>query len=130
MAFTAQSNTPGSGYFSPGTPKPSVKLYSNGIAADALLALPAYHAIRRILILNRTANAVTGGLDIGTSVGGQQVLAAKAVAASAVVESVPVASVFLATAQSLSLTAASAWNSAVLDVVIECDVYDPVDAAS
>lgn len=110
-----------------GGPARHKRLISARLTADGTLALPAYHAIRRIYIDNETANAVTGGLDIGTTDGGQEVLAAKAVGANATVETAPVASVFLATAQTLYITAASAWNSSALRVLVDCDVVSSAD---
>lgn len=94
------------------------------LTANGTLALPAYGSVKRIVVRNRTANAVTGGLNIGTSSGGQQVLAAQAVAASAVLDLTPVATVLTTTAQTLYIQAVTAWNSADLDVIV---YYDEID---
>lgn len=95
--------------------------------ADGEFALPAYHAIRRIWIDNKTANAVTGGVDIGTTNGGQEVLAALAVGANATVESAPVISDYQAAADVLYVTAATAWNSSEIVILLDCDVVSSAD---
>lgn len=91
-----------------------------GVDADYSFVFPAGHMIMGIVIYNRTANAVTGGLDIGTTDGGQEVVAAKAVGASALItlaDTDILDRLFsLTDTQTLYLTAASAWNSANLDV--------------
>jgi hypothetical protein len=95
--------------------------------ADGEIAQPAYTAIRRIWIDERAGNAVTGGVDIGTTNGGQQILAALAVGANATVEAAPVISNYQAAADILYVTAASAWNSAEIVIMID---YDVVSAAA
>ena len=96
-------------------------------SADALFTLPKYHAVRAIFIDEVAGAAVTGGIDIGTSVGGQQLLAAEAVGANASVDAAPVASLYTNADDELSITAATAWNGATVDVVLICDVMSAGD---
>lgn len=83
------------------------------------IVLKAGSSLRRVYLHNRTANAVTGGVRIGTAAGGAQALAATAVAANALVD-VPVAAPLLSkTDQTLFVEAVTAWNNAQVDIVIE-----------
>ena len=130
MPFVAQSSTPGSGIFEKGAKKHTVTLLLNGLAANGQIAVPAYLAVRRIFIFNRTANAVTGGINIGTAALGAQLLSAKAVIANDLNESLPVASLLTQAAKVFYVSAATAWNNAVLDVAIECELVTPITGNS
>jgi len=89
------------------------------ITANATVPLPAGFAVKRIYARNTTANAVTGGLRIGTTNGGSEILGATALAGNAIAEAAPVASGLSASAQTLYVQAVTAWNSASVDLSIE-----------
>lgn len=86
------------------------------LTANGQLVLPAGVMIRRIYFRNRTANAVTGGIRIGTSAGGTQVVTAQAIAANAIVSVLPTIENYQAAAQTLFVEAVTSWNSAQVDV--------------
>jgi hypothetical protein len=50
--------------------------------ANVTLAIPAGYTVLRVTMRNTTANAVTGGIRVGTSDGGAQVITAQALGAS------------------------------------------------
>jgi hypothetical protein len=82
--------------------------------------IPQGAVVRSIIIRNRTANAVTGGVKVGTTLGGVDVLAAGAVAASAAVIYQPLIGAYnAAAARTLYFDAVTAFNSASLDVAVE-----------
>lgn len=83
--------------------------------------LPAGAAVRRVQFLNRTANAVTGGLRVGTAAGGTQIVAATAVGDSALVEATIASPGISTSASTLYISAVTAWNGAEVDVAIEYD---------
>jgi hypothetical protein len=88
-------------------------------------SLPPGARLAGISYRNNTANAVTGGLKIGSTAGGTDVVAAHAVAGSAVGH-IPEASLLkrffsFTSRQILYLDAVTAWNSASLDVLVEYD---------
>ncbi len=93
------------------------------LAADGTYVVPAGYQIDSIVIKNTTANAVTGGLDIGTAAAGQQVVAALAVGANAfarIADAALLLRVFSTSApQTLYIAAHSAWNSASLDIYVK-----------
>jgi len=98
-----------------------------GVIANGALTpdIPAGYVIRRVYLRNTTANAVTGGINIGTTSLGNDVVAALAVVGNAFAL-IPLTSVlktaFSATAsQTLFISAVGAWNSASVDVVIQLD---------
>lgn len=93
------------------------------VTANATVSIPAGYGIRDIWIINTTANAVTGGVRIGTTDGGSDVVVAQAVGANALVK---VANSALLTAlfsrsaaQTLYIQAVVAWNSANLIIVFD-----------
>lgn len=92
------------------------------LTADGTYAVPAGYRLESIVINNKTANAITGGLKIGTTAGGVDVVAAQAVAANAfldVADSAILKRVFSTIAvQTLYLRAVTAWNNANIDVYI------------
>lgn len=100
-----------------------------GVTADYSFSFPAGHCIRGIFVFNRTANAITGGLNIGTAAAGAQVISAKAVGANALIhltDAEILKRVFsLTAAQTLYVNAASAWNSANIDVFILAEKLRP-----
>ena len=88
--------------------------------ANSSIVLPANAYILGIQVENLTANAVTGGLKIGTTAGGVDVVAALTVGASAktfVLDAALLLRFFSSTApQTIYLDAVTAWNSAKLNV--------------
>mgnify|MGYP001612917009 FL=1 len=80
--------------------------------------------IKHIAIINNSANAITGGLKIGTTSGAVDVAAAVAVGANAltfVLDAALLIRFFSKTvAQTLFLQDVVAWNSANIDVHIIC----------
>jgi len=94
--------------------------HANDKTANFTMALPADHEIKRIFIKNRTVNAITGGLRVGTSAAGTQIVTAQAVAASLQYSVAPTIPGILATDQILYIETVTAWNSAKVDVVVEC----------
>lgn len=91
------------------------------LTANGTVVLPAGVMLRRIYIRNVTANAVTGGIRIGTAGAGTQVVTAQAVAASAVVSVLPTIENYQAAAQTLYIEAVTSWNSASLEVIVTYD---------
>lgn len=104
-------------------PKRTARLRKT-LSANGTLTLPKGYFMERIWFKNRTANAVTGGIRIGTAGGGTQVVTAQAVAASVQAVITPTISGYsLAQPQvdaTLYIEAVSAWNSAEVDVVVDC----------
>jgi len=93
-----------------------------GTTAVQLPSLPAGAYIRDFIVQNTTANAVTGGLDIGTTSGGADVVSALTCAASCltfVADSALLKRVFSATApQALFIVGHTAGNSANISITI------------
>ncbi len=86
------------------------------------VAVPKGAVVRQIYVRNDTANAVTGGIKVGTTLAGTDVHAAIAVAASAVVNASPlIGAINTAGVRTLYFDAVTAWNSAQVDVVVEFD---------
>lgn len=93
-------------------------------AATSAYAVPGGHGITQIFFREKNNIAVTGGIKIGTSAGGTQIVAAAAVGASAF-GSVPNASIAQswfsanpATRQVLFIDAVTAWAGARVDLFI------------
>lgn len=93
--------------------------------ANTSVTLPAYGALRRVYFFNHTANAVTGGIRIGTSAGGTQVVTAQAIAANALVEITPTINALAQVDGTLYVEAVTSWNSAQVSVVIMYEEVDP-----
>ena len=89
------------------------------LTANGQIVLPAGVMLRRIYFRNRTANAVTGGIRIGTSAGGTQIVTAQAIAANAIVSVIPNIENYQAAAQTLFVEAVTAWNGAQVDVFVQ-----------
>lgn len=90
------------------------------LAAAGTIDLPAGAVLDCVVARNLTANAVTGGIKIGTSLGGAGIVSGQAVGASAVVD-LPASSLLArrlsgSSRNTLYIDAVTAWNSAVLDV--------------
>lgn len=93
---------------------------TRGKTAAFTIPVPQGASIRDIHILNNTANAVTGGIKIGTIAGGVDVLAAGAVAANALVSFVPlIGGANPSGVRTIYVDAVTAWNAANIDIAIE-----------
>jgi hypothetical protein len=92
-----------------------------GVTTDTTYTMPAGWTLDDIYIKNNTANAVTGGIKIGTSSGGTQVVAAQAVGANANIRVAQSAILinWWAAQQMLYIQDVTAWNSASLDIHIK-----------
>lgn len=96
------------------------------ITANTSLVFPVNGRITGITLANTSANAVTGGINIGTTALGSDVVSAAASAGNSFVDATVAKRVFSATAdQTLYVSAASAWNSAVVTVCISYDAPAP-----
>jgi len=93
------------------------------LAANGTFSVPANMAIDSITIDNTTANAVTGGIKIGTTNGGTEVIVAQAVAGNdllVVKDAVILKNIFSkSVATTLYIQAVTAWNSANLNIYIK-----------
>jgi len=93
---------------------------SSGTTAYQFGYLPPNAVIESITINNTTANAVTGGINIGTSSGGAQILSAQAVGANGFVRvngGSLVAQAFKSGAN-LFVNAVTSWNAASLNITV------------
>lgn len=92
-----------------------------GITADnSQLMLPQDAHILMVSLRETAGNAITGGIDIGTTVAGTDVASAVAVAGNAykaILDAALLKRVFT-TAQQLFITAHTSWNGASLNVNI------------
>lgn len=95
-----------------------------GIAAKTTISIGAGWTIDAIFFNETSNHAITGGMKIGTTDGGVDVVAAQAVAGNAlshVTAANILKRVFSRTAaQTVWIDAVTAWNTAVVDVVIFC----------
>jgi hypothetical protein len=62
---------------------------------------------------------VTGGIRIGTSAGGTQIVTAQAIGANAIVSALPTIENYQVAAQTLFVEAVTAWAGAQVDVVVQ-----------
>lgn len=93
---------------------------ANGKTAAFTVSVPAGASVRAIHIRNNTANAVTGGLKIGTTLAGVDVVAAGPVVASALITVLPLISANgIGVARTLYFDAVTGWNAANIDVSVE-----------
>lgn len=90
------------------------------VTEDTTFVVPAGYRINSIDIINTTANAVTGGVNIGTSAAGAQIVSAAAVGANAIVTTTLVGRLFAAQ-QTAYVSAGSSWNSASLTLIVILD---------
>jgi len=91
------------------------------ISANTTIVIPAGWAIDAVHVENTTANAVTGGVKIGTTAGGIDVVAALAVGANVltfVLDAALLKRFFGAADQTLHVQAVIAWNSAVINMYV------------
>lgn len=90
------------------------------LAAAGSVDIPQGAVVKAIYVRNKTANAITGGLKVGTTAGGTDIVAAGAVAASAVVALAPlIPAINTAAARTVYFDAVTAWNSASVDIAVE-----------
>lgn len=89
------------------------------LTANGTIALPALADVRRIYFEETAGGSVTGGLRVGTSAAGTQLVTAQAIAAGALVSLVPTVNALLKTAQVLYIEAVTAWAAASVNVVVE-----------
>lgn len=90
------------------------------VSADTNFAIPAQVEIERIYLRRTSSADTTGGIRIGTAAGGAQLLAAVAVATQNLPQKGTVVSPLISlSGQTLYISTATAWNGAVIDVVIE-----------
>lgn len=92
--------------------------------ANTTATVKAGHVIKRIYIYNTTANAVTGGIKIGTTNGGTELISSITVGAN---DFCTLDTAYLLSTTSdttIYIQAVTAWNSASLDIVIQMeDLY-------
>lgn len=91
-----------------------------GISGNDSFILPQGAHILAISISETAGNAITGGLDIGTTAAAADVVSAVAVAGSAsfAVANAAILKNIFPTAQTLFFTAHTGWNSAVINLNI------------
>lgn len=93
---------------------------ARGKTAAFSITIPQGASIRDIHILNNNANAVTGGIKIGTAAAGADVVAAAAVGANALVSAFPlIGGANPSAARVVYFDAVTAWNAANIDVAVE-----------
>lgn len=84
--------------------------------------VPANYVIDKIVVENTTANAITGGLKVGTTSGAVDIVAALAVGANAKVvagDAILLKQFFSsAAAQTIFVDAVTVWNSASITMTI------------
>lgn len=92
------------------------------VVANTSFVVPAGYAIDMICLVNTTANAVTGGVKLGTTSGATDVIIALAVGANAVLavlDATILKRLFSQTVdQTLFLQTVTLWNSASVDFSI------------
>lgn len=95
----------------------------NNFTADGTFSVPKGYYIHSIVFENTTANAVTGGIRIGTTNGGTEVVVAQALGANELVEVADaniLKTIFsTTTAQTLYIQAVTSWNSANINMYIK-----------
>jgi hypothetical protein len=89
------------------------------LTANGQIVLPAGVMLRRIYFRNRSGPAVTGGIRIGTTAGGTQIVTAQAIAANAIVSALPTIENYQVAAQTLFVEAVTSWAGAQVDVVVQ-----------
>ncbi len=99
-----------------------IKVLNQTFTANSTMVVPAGYMITSISMVNTTANAVTGGIRIGTTDGGTDIAVAIAIGANAIL-GIPDATILktlFATGSdtTIYLQAVVAWNSASVNVSI------------
>lgn len=92
--------------------------------ANFTFTIPKGSFIKNILIHNTTANAITGGLRIGTTSGGQEVVSDTAIDANYINSLVLNKTAFSETSDTtIYVQAVTSWNSASIRFIIDLDVF-------
>lgn len=88
---------------------------------DGTLVIPAGYFLDGFVIKNVNGNAITGGLNIGTTAGGKDVLLTEAVGGNAEIYATSLIKWFAGVSPTtLYITDETAWNGAVIDVYAVC----------
>lgn len=98
-----------------------IVLTLTGVVANSTFTVPAGYRISFVDVVNTTANAVTGGLHLGTTALGTDIVNAAAVAANARVSFETIARRHFAAEQIVYISAQTAWNSANLTMTVALD---------
>jgi hypothetical protein len=92
---------------------------AGGTSSVALGLLPANYWIDALILQNLTANAITGGINVGSAAGGNDIVSALAIGANALLvvpDAVVLKRVFSTTAPTnLFVSAVTSWNNANLN---------------
>ena len=105
-----------SDHYAPG----SIPLNSLTVTGNTTVSIPAGCLIQDIVVQNTTANAVTGGIKVGTTNGGVDVVVALAVGANALY-AIPEATLLkrifsMSSDTTLYIQTVTLWNSASLNI--------------
>lgn len=103
-----------------------IVLTLTGVVANTTFTVPAGYRISYFDIVNNTANAVTGGLHLGTAALGTQILNGHAIAANASQSVETLLKRFFAAEQIVHISAGSSWNSASLTLTVTLDQMSDV----
>ena len=98
-----------------------IVLTLTGVVANTTFTVPAGYRISYFDIVNNTANAVTGGLHLGTAALGTQILNGHTVGANASTSVETLLKRFFAAEQIVYISAHTAWNSASLTLTVTLD---------
>jgi len=98
-----------------------IVLQLTGVVANSTFTVPAGYRISFVDIVNTTANAVTGGLHLGTAALGTQVLNAHTIDANASLSVETLLKRFFTAEQIVYISAHTAWNSASLNITVTLD---------
>ena len=98
-----------------------IVLTLTGVVANSTFTVPAGYRISYVDIVNTTANAVTGGVHLGTAALGTQILNAHTVGANASTSVETLLKRFFAAEQIVYISAHTAWNSASLNITVTLD---------
>lgn len=94
-----------------------------GVTGNTTASVPAGYVIDDVFIQETAGNAVTGGIKIGTTSGGTQIVTSITVGANSFTRTLPgsltTSGPFSPTAaQTIFIQAVSAWNSANVNIII------------
>jgi hypothetical protein len=107
-----------------GTPLVFTTGVQTGTTDIVLGTIPASSGVVSVGITNSTANAVTGGISIGSTANGTQIAAAITCGANCVVLSPVLAATYSATAATtIHAAAVTAWNSANVAITVNWSYF-------
>jgi len=90
------------------------------VTGDTSFSVPSGYKITSIVLFNTTANAVTGGINIGLSAGAEEVVANFAMGANALVDCTLLQKFFSTTvADVIYVNDVTSWNSASLEMRVQ-----------